>query len=222
MKTFVTFSWRILVLMLIGSLLPINLAEARYYNPKNGRFLQRDPYTQAPNDPRIFDSYNAANRYQTRDYEGLLAFSPELAKSKILSQGSINPLNQHPYLYVRNNPLNYVDPYGKQGLAAVITAAVVAGTVFVITTALIIKGTSNIRAKQNAIASQQGASCPLQKFVDLQDRFEDNRAGFIQRGGMQLITQAMSISGATTPEDQALYLGSELGEAIGEAVQGNQ
>ncbi len=53
MKTFINFGQRIIVLILLASFLPANLAEARYYSSKNGRFLQRDPLGQVP-DPNVY------------------------------------------------------------------------------------------------------------------------------------------------------------------------
>lgn len=65
MKRIFVFS---LLTVLAGSVLLVNSAECRMYDPKTGRFLQRDPigYIDGPN----------------------------------------------PYTYVRNNPVNWIDPYG--------------------------------------------------------------------------------------------------------------
>lgn len=56
-------------LLLATCLVPVSLAEARYYDPKTGRFLQEDPV-------------EFADRHMNR------------------------------YRYVRNNPVNFTDPWG--------------------------------------------------------------------------------------------------------------
>jgi len=69
-------------MVVIGSI-PSNLAEARYYNPKNGRFLQRDPlYSNGP-----IINPNA-------DSSGKTITEPNL------------------YHYTNNDPINWTDPYG--------------------------------------------------------------------------------------------------------------
>jgi len=61
---------------------------ARYYEPRWGRFVTPDPWTGMPDDERnlIVQSYNTMNK--------------------------VYPQVLNMYLYVKNNPVNYVDPLG--------------------------------------------------------------------------------------------------------------
>ena len=76
-------------MFLVGCLLMPVLAEARYHDPKTGRFLQRDP--ESPGQVRVQNGR-------------VVVIKP--------SPPSINPLDLNSYLYVRNNSINFIDPYG--------------------------------------------------------------------------------------------------------------
>jgi RHS repeat-associated protein len=71
---------------------------ARYYDPRIGRFITKDPLTWGPDDPRALA------------VRGTPAHS--LAQELISSVASINPQAFHAYVYAGNNPVNYIDPYG--------------------------------------------------------------------------------------------------------------
>jgi len=79
--------------------------EARTYSPRIGRFLQRDPYTWAPDDPRVLT--NSSFRFQKRLIENI---------------GGNLPALQLPYLYTLNNPTNLTDPSGKNVVVNVVVA----------------------------------------------------------------------------------------------------
>jgi RHS repeat-associated protein len=70
---------------------------ARYYDAAVGRFVTADPFTWGPDDSRILHPSLAQDMYP-----------PGL----ITSIGQRCPQLLHSYLYVVNNPSNYVDPYG--------------------------------------------------------------------------------------------------------------
>ncbi|MEW6619841.1 MAG: RHS repeat-associated core domain-containing protein, partial [bacterium] len=71
---------------------------ARYYDPKVGRFITKDPWSCTPEDERIING----------------ALYPIIAQL-IITEGLTIPQNIHPYMYCYNNPINYIDPYGYCG-----------------------------------------------------------------------------------------------------------
>ncbi len=82
---------------------------ARYYEPEWGRFLTPDPWTGMPDDKRnlVVQGYvPAASRLYTIANPNiyLLASPVSLLKQK--------PASLHAYVYVGNNPSNYIDYYG--------------------------------------------------------------------------------------------------------------
>ncbi len=83
---------------------------ARFYDTETGRFLQKDPLTGGPDDPRIC--------YKTNIYSFFDRVITESIKS-------LDPHNTNRYVYCRNNPINYTDPLGLEiitGLAVYFTA----------------------------------------------------------------------------------------------------
>jgi len=68
----------------------------RYYDLGIGRFVSRDPVTEG--------TLMAMNQLKVRDFPEELQ---ELVKTPLYQFGF-----GHHYLYTRNNPINYVDPYG--------------------------------------------------------------------------------------------------------------
>lgn len=87
-----------LVLFLVSCLLAPALADARYYSSKTGRFNERDPET--PGQVRI------------RNNQAIV---------KSPTPPPTNPQDWHPYMYVGNNPVNFVDPYGTQAVGGCLT-----------------------------------------------------------------------------------------------------
>ncbi len=84
---------RVVAILLVSYLLMPSLVQARDYDPKTGRFLQRDP--ESPGQVRIKNGKVILNHP---------------------SSPPTNPLDVNPYTYVGNNPLNFVDPFGEQGV----------------------------------------------------------------------------------------------------------
>ena len=70
----------------------------RLYDPTVGRFISEDTYTWRPDDPRILATSGHSLNL--------------LIKYVVLAVGAKNPQLQHPYVYCRNNPVNYIDPWG--------------------------------------------------------------------------------------------------------------
>jgi len=94
---------------------------ARYYNSVSGRFLQMDPITWVPNDPRIIRPNDPiiANIFSFRILSFFLsAISTETKNLElviyqaIVANGIEDPQILHRYIYVGNNPLNFIDPLG--------------------------------------------------------------------------------------------------------------
>ncbi len=95
---------------------------ARTYSPTIGRFGQRDSWTRGPDDVRIIqlgsillaptgilsDIANNLGKLKTEKDFG----------SSFLESYRQNPLSLHPYTYVQNNPVNFVDPIGHEKLPA--------------------------------------------------------------------------------------------------------
>ncbi len=99
-----------------------NLIRARYYSPNIGRFLQTDPITWGPNDPRTFIVSSLINR-TILSYPNMLignkfhhidktSFYKKIFSNQINSISQNNPQLFHSYLYCVNNPLIFVDPLG--------------------------------------------------------------------------------------------------------------
>lgn len=84
---------RLGAIVLVGCLAIPAFVEARYYDPKTGRFLQRDPET--PGQVRVRKN------------------KVEVVKP---APSPTNSQDLHPYTYVGNNPVNFVDPFGEQGV----------------------------------------------------------------------------------------------------------
>jgi len=84
---------RMVGMFLVGCLLMPVLVDARDYDPKTGRFLQRDPET--PGQVRVKKN------------------KVEVAKP---TPPATNPQELHPYLYVGNNPINRLDPTGETSI----------------------------------------------------------------------------------------------------------
>ena len=72
---------------------------ARYYDAKMGRFLQKDPNTWAPNDPRIMHS---------NDH-----IVSTVINYFIMQRGLMLPGLMSNYMYCFNNPMRHKDPFGK-------------------------------------------------------------------------------------------------------------
>jgi RHS repeat-associated protein len=98
---------------------------ARYYDPKIGRFITPDPLTWGPDDRRVFKKYSTSiasvlqtgvvNRRGVIEPGTIINFNnqfEQLLKRTILRIGALNPQVQHRFVYVRNNPINFMDPYG--------------------------------------------------------------------------------------------------------------
>lgn len=79
------FAWTAFIIYVFS----IGLAEARYYDPETGRFLQED--REAPGQVRVQGGR-------------VVVIKP--------SAPSMRPQRLNPYVYVTNNPINLVDPYG--------------------------------------------------------------------------------------------------------------
>ncbi len=111
-------------LFLVGCLLMPALADARYYNSKTGRFLQRDP--ESPGRVRVQNGR-------------VVVLNP--------SAPVTDSLDPNLYLYVRNNPINFVDPYGllPRGTKKWDEAKAAASTLF---------------EKSFELAQTQGMKCP--------------------------------------------------------------
>jgi len=97
---------------------------ARYYSASQGRFLQRDPLTWGPDDPRIpiahgrdremlalGSTYFFGNRTDISS-----PMSAQVRENILRTAGTFTRL-QIPYLYVKNGPVNLVDPYGLDWLS---------------------------------------------------------------------------------------------------------
>ena len=69
---------------------------ARYYDAKVGRFITRDPILHPATNNRSCKGISSIHQSFFPVFERLLK----------------NPQNLNPYVYVRNNPIKYVDPFG--------------------------------------------------------------------------------------------------------------
>lgn len=86
-----TSSW----IALLVCLLPITSADARYYDPQTGRFLQEDSEDTTA---IILRRQRAATRRSGFQIDEVIP--------------SVSPQQLNPYPYVENNPVNLVDPLG--------------------------------------------------------------------------------------------------------------
>jgi len=85
----------------------------RDYDSRIGRFLQRDPYTWGPNDPRIFKARNLYNRYAWFAAAIRLTAGGQSATTRFVRRFLKTRSIENAYLYVENNPLNWVDALGQ-------------------------------------------------------------------------------------------------------------
>jgi len=85
-----TFSFSIVLIVTLLFAIPV---EARYYDPKIGRFLQEDPVGESSPSRKEDVHTRIGNPFTISGYIK-----------------SINEIN--PYLYVGNNPINRIDPFG--------------------------------------------------------------------------------------------------------------
>ena len=90
---------------------------ARTYNALLGGFLQRDPYTWAPNDPRIFASSGVDNTLLpllpiAQEMQAFQMPATRFVRRNVLLTGARLPRLHIAYPYVLNNPINLTDPYG--------------------------------------------------------------------------------------------------------------
>jgi len=85
---------------------------ARWYEEEVGRFVTKDLYTFTPEDPRIMPYHGnfVINLIAAKSKD--LTSIPNNPTKKILSQWMMNPEYFHRYVYVMNNPVRYIDPYG--------------------------------------------------------------------------------------------------------------
>ena len=98
---------------------------ARYYDPRIGRFVTKDPLTWGPDDPRVLSTPNQPEPFKgiILQNKGVLnpdtimnAFNPierqELRKAIIFDIGKEIPGLFNRYVYVGNNPIMFIDPWG--------------------------------------------------------------------------------------------------------------
>ena len=83
MRNFTLVTWSVIAVCLVRA----SLAEARYYDPQTGSFLQEDP--EQPGEVRVQGGR-------------VVVIKP--------SAPSMTPQHLNPYAYVTNNPVNLVDP----------------------------------------------------------------------------------------------------------------
>ena len=74
---------------------------ARYYNPATGRFMSRDPQEHKPITPLLYRSLNSR-------IAPLLYQSPD-------SRNPLDPRKLHKYVYTGRDPVNWIDPRGREG-----------------------------------------------------------------------------------------------------------
>jgi len=78
---------------------------ARWYEPNVGRFITKDPWSKAPDDARILG-------YEEKILCDLIIKHQNSIPTYILSKGLNEPQSFHRYVYVKNNPVIYIDPFG--------------------------------------------------------------------------------------------------------------
>ena len=91
---------------------------ARAYDPAVGRFLQQDPWPRTPADPRMITmNYLARLSATNHPLPGVGFLSLELPSVLVKYQTSLLafPLSLNSYVYVLNNPTDFVDPLGLSG-----------------------------------------------------------------------------------------------------------
>jgi len=84
---------------------------ARYYDPQIGRFLTKDSLEFNKTISETV-SFLAGGRFNCKS---LGEFSYKNLSSFIIESKIKTPLQLHKYLYVLNNPINFVDPFGLVG-----------------------------------------------------------------------------------------------------------
>ncbi len=189
-----------------------------------------NPTIQAPDGtPRTTSAFGNPYLFTGREYDpesGLYYYRARYydpRMGRFLQEDPIRgfleiPLTQHQYSYVINNPVNRIDPKGK--LSASIVAAIVGGVVTLTFVALFVLGTRKTIEKANQLRKQQ-ASCDPEKALEADERFrelvEEEAVPKVKLG-----IAAASVSQASTPEGQALFLGQETGTAIGEVIEGRK